>query len=676
MVEAAPGAGDVDVMAQSNKKAEDVPWGERTDVLEPPKMIAGKYRLGRLLGEGGMGAVYAAEHVGLGAQVAIKLLSERFVSDPKSLMRFRREARAAAAVKHRNVVSVFDTGTDEDGVPFIVMELLEGESLAALLRRQRQLSLEDAVVIACQILSGLGMAHARGVVHRDLKPANIFVSRNSQGQYAVKILDFGISKFASELRTMEVTGDGALIGTPQFMAPEQIQRKNDIDSRADLYAVGTLLYRMLSGRMPFTGGESRTLMQAVLRGAPTPIRELREEVSEELEAVVMRAMACDRDDRFATAREFSCALISLFGHLPVFSEVEVPITQSLSEPDDDDIPMPNANMSNLNRPWALVSALVIGCIAVLLTLIVQRTRPEPGNRPGEVVLGSQAASGTVVAEARNKPLRFGITRYLPKDLVLRNHTPLTVFMSTELDRKVQMTVVEDYMDLAQQLLAGDIDFAALSGYAYVRAQRASPDLHLLATPVTRAGSSYEGYILTRADSGVHSLTDLRDQVFCYVSPTSTSGYLYPRALFRREGLNPDSDFKATRFTGDHLAALRALYSGACDGAVVFANILFDASEYNMTPEAFRILASTDRIPYDAYVARAGLDPATVDALKAALLKLTPGGQQSASVFDVSHKLLGFTTVTDADYDGVRRIERYLDEEKRAGSSIAAQTARP
>lgn len=650
---------------------DEFPWHDRTDVIVPPRTIAGKYKLGRLLGEGGMGAVYEAEHVGLGAKVAIKLLSERFVADPKSLMRFRREARASAAVRHRNVVSVFDTGTDEEGVPFIVMELLEGESLAAILRRARTLPFEDAVAITCQVLSGLGAAHARGVIHRDLKPANIYVARGSEGQYAVKILDFGISKFATELRSMEVTADGALIGTPQFMAPEQIQRRKDIDARTDLYAVGVLLYRMLTGRMPFVAGEAKSLMQAVLQGSPKAPREYREDISEELEEVILCAMAPDRDTRFSSAREFAQALMALYPQLPRYGELDQPITQSITAPEDLLRSPVEGRASNIRRPWALALAAFTALGAVGLILVARRSEVPTAAEERRTVLTERAGSDDPKAGALPQTLRLGITRYLPKELVLRNMTPLSSFLSSKLDRRIEIVVVEDYLDLAGELVTGKLDVAALSGYAYVRAKRDAPALTLLATPMTRAGATYEGYVLTRADGGVHSLLDLRDRVFCYVSPNSTSGYLYPRALFRRAGIDPDADFRATRFTGDHLSALRALDTGACDGTVVYANILFDAAKYNMTPETFRILASTDRIPFDAYTARDGLPATFIADLKAALLLLSPGSDDAVAVFGEASKIIGFTSARDSDYDAVRDIEAYLDTPAQAPAPAVA-----
>jgi len=292
------------------------PRVERTDILAPTRLIANKYRLGRLLGEGGMGAVYEAVHTELGLKVAIKILSPTIASNPTSVKRFRREARAAAAVSHDNVVSVTDTGTDDNGVPFIVMELLEGESVSSLLHRERVLPADVAIPIVSQILAGLAAAHDQGVVHRDLKPPNIFITHSAEGSYRVKILDFGISKFQADLDKATLTAEGGLVGTPQFMAPEQVKARKDVDSRADIYAVGVLLYRMLTGKLPFRSRKADQLYQQILAGSPPSAQSLNPDIPDELNAAIVKAIALNRDDRYPTARAFRAALHDAAPALP------------------------------------------------------------------------------------------------------------------------------------------------------------------------------------------------------------------------------------------------------------------------------------------------------------------------------------------------------------------------
>ena len=653
---------------------------ERTDELPPIRTLAGKYRLGRLLGEGGMGSVYEAEHLGLGTSVALKLLSERFAADPVSLTRFRREARLAAAVRHPNVIAVTDTGTDEFGVPFLVMELLDGESLASWIRRYGSISPTLAVAVTQEILAGISAAHDKGIVHRDLKPANIFLARQKDGSYCVKVLDFGISKLAVDNFDPEVTADGAVVGTPLFMAPEQASRLPNLDARVDVYSVGAMLYRMVAGRMPYPAAPFESSFAQLAKGHPLPPRSVRPEISNELQQVMLRAVDVDRDRRFRDAHEFREALdrawpsasalhpIRLGGedessgdsrefYVPQISSHTPPSLTPRESAGPQAAPKPTRE----ERQRKLALAIAVLLPAFILGMWGWRAmhpRQVDANRAHR--RAAEMAGSGLVAHAR-KAVRIGVTAYMPKTLVQEQKKSLFDYLEQHLGRSVEMVVVDNYVDLADKLFAGEVDVAALSPYAYVKAKRRDPTLSVIATPVTRIGATHEGYVLSRVSSNIRRLQDLRDRVFCYVSPTSTSGYLYPRALFIREGMDPDSFFKATRFTGDHLAALSALKSEACDGAVVYANILFEARDHGLEPESFRILATTDRIPNDAYcLLDKGSNRAVLPALRAAFLSLEPGGDAARRVFSHGGQMIGFTQASDADYETVRNVEKILE----------------
>jgi phosphate/phosphite/phosphonate ABC transporter binding protein len=649
---------------------------EQTDVLPPTPMVGGKYKLGRLIGEGGMGAVYEAEHTGLGVRVAVKLLNEMFTTDPAALARFRREARAAAAIRHGNIVEVTDTGTDDEGVPFIVMELLEGESLSSLLRRERVLPAPTAVAVASQILAGLAAAHDKNVIHRDLKPGNIILARTPDGATQVKILDFGISKFNVGNTSADVTATGAVVGTPRFMAPEQAKGQPDLDGRVDIYAVGVLLYRMVTGRLPFAAKTQDEIIQLILEGRPAPPRQLRPELSPELEKVILRAMAQEREDRYPDARVFFAELMQAMPDITVGGTMQITSINTLTGP----------------TPLSLSGPLSLPLTGRSLqgdSVVDQSTRPASPHalrqerRPilrhlllATVVvaaLGGTAGwylwarhrtvtpprAGTA-AGAGGPTIRFGITRYLPEGLLKSEHSNLVRYLSERLQRPVEIQVLEDYVDLSAQLAAGKLEMAALSSYAYVRAKRQWPGLQLIATHVTAAGTTYEGHIVARVDSGVETLQDLQGKVFCYIGPNSSSGYLYPRAVFRKHGMDPDKSFKATRFTGDHLAALRAVESGACDAAAVFAGIFFEGEKHNISAQKYTILATTPRIPYDAYCVPPNLPVALRTALRDALLALVPGSDLARRYLGEHSRITGFGTVEDRAYDSVRRIEKYLD----------------
>src|SRR5439155_127934 len=218
-------------------------------------VIDGKYRVRRRLAEGGMGAVFLADHLFLAKPVALKLLHAELSNQPDASERFIREARAASAIEHQNIVRVSDFGRAADGQLYLVMELLHGHTLAKELDGGNPLTPTRASFVACEVLRGLEAAHARGIVHRDLKPENVFIApRPDGGDDAIKLLDFGIAHVAPSGEAQgRLTKSGAIMGTPLYMAPEQIRGQRDLDARVDLYATGVMLYEMLAGRTPYGG---------------------------------------------------------------------------------------------------------------------------------------------------------------------------------------------------------------------------------------------------------------------------------------------------------------------------------------------------------------------------------------------------------------------------------------
>jgi len=650
---------------------------EQTDVLPPTTTVGGKYKLGRLLGEGGMGAVYEAEHTGLGIKVAVKLLNEMFISDPSAVSRFQREARAAAAIRHPSIVEVTDTGEDESGVPFIVMELLEGESLSALLRRERLLSPGISSLIVSQILTGLAAAHEKGVIHRDLKPGNILLARLADGTYQVKILDFGISKFFAG-SPHDVTAAGAVIGTPRFMAPEQARGQNDLDSRVDIYAVGVLFYRMVTGKLPFAAPTQEEVIRLILEGKPAQPRELRPELPPELERVILKAMAPDRDQRYPDARTFladlQMALPEVIGGGTIQITAHTGVTAgptpfSLSGPLTGSLATASrltgtASMGGASTRPASPHALREGRGRRLRFLLPLVALVLVGGGVGGYFLWRGSGTGTTTTRPKysGPAVRFGITRFLPEVQLVAEHSNLVRYLEDRLQRPVDLRVHEDYIDLAAQLASGKLDLAALTPSSYVRAKRTWPTLRLLATHTTSGGSSYGGIIISKAGAGIETLEDLKGKVFCYVSPTSTSGFIYPRAVLRKHGIDPDKAFRATRLTGDHLAALKALESGACDGAAVFAGIFYEAKQHGLSQERFNVLANTARIPNDAYCAPPDISAKLALELREALLSLKEGSELARRTLAPGGKsrITGFAPIADSDYDEVRRIERYAD----------------
>ena len=278
--------------------------------------IGGALRLVRPLGKGGMGIVWAARHLRLDVDVAVKLIRpDRAADNPGLLRRFEREAKTAARIAHPHVVRVMDYGV-ADGVPFIVMELLEGFSLAELLARGGRLSLGTAVVLVRQVADALASAHALGVVHRDIKPHNVFVTEGSRERpLFVKVLDFGVAKMLGDAQApagdTALTETGTVVGSPPYMSPEQLEGRADIDLRSDLWSLAIIVYEALTGERPFVGGSFVAVGAQVLAGRFTPLSELRPDLPPEIDAWFERALAVDPAERFVDAQAMADAFAEL-----------------------------------------------------------------------------------------------------------------------------------------------------------------------------------------------------------------------------------------------------------------------------------------------------------------------------------------------------------------------------
>jgi serine/threonine protein kinase len=280
-------------------------------VLELTGQTVGSYVLRSLIGEGGMGAVYLAEHQSLGRKAALKVLKRELATDQVVVARFQEEARAASNVIHPNIVHIYDIGTLPDGLPFIVMELLEGESLGRRLGRGPPLTVDEALGIAAQAASALQAVHARGIVHRDLKPDNLFLTPDPvvRSGLRVKVLDFGVAKLRGDLSGGGVkTREGVLLGTPLYMSPEQCRGLvAEVDQRSDVYALGLILYEMLSGAPPFNAATFGDLIVQHVSRPPPPLSAALG-VPAQVEAAVMTALAKAPADRFASMTDFRLAL--------------------------------------------------------------------------------------------------------------------------------------------------------------------------------------------------------------------------------------------------------------------------------------------------------------------------------------------------------------------------------
>jgi eukaryotic-like serine/threonine-protein kinase len=276
------------------------------------QILAGKYRVERVLGQGGMGVVVAAHHLELDEKVAIKFLLPETLDNGEAVARFAREARAAVKIKSEHVARISDVGKLENGAPYMVMEYLDGGDLAAWLSQRGPLPIEQAVEFVLQACEAIAEAHALGIVHRDLKPANLFVVRRADGVLSVKVLDFGISKnvgAGSSGPDRSMTRTSALMGSPLYMSPEQMQSSKDVDARGDVWALGVILYELITGHPPFNGETMPELVLRIVTGEPTPLRSRRTDVPAALEGAIERCLVKARAQRFQTVGELALALL-------------------------------------------------------------------------------------------------------------------------------------------------------------------------------------------------------------------------------------------------------------------------------------------------------------------------------------------------------------------------------
>jgi serine/threonine-protein kinase len=282
---------------------------------EPPvregEVLAGKYRVERVLGVGGMGVVVAATHLQLEERVALKFLVKEALESADAVARFAREARAAVKIKSEHVARVIDVGTLETGAPYMVMEYLEGGDLSQVVQAQGPLAVEDAVEYILQACEAIAHAHVLGIVHRDLKPANLFLIRRPDGTNAVKVLDFGISKVMPGKGSSSdnaMTRTRAIMGSPLYMSPEQMTSTRDVDGRTDIWALGVILYELLAAQPPFSADTMPQLCGLILSGPTPSIRTVRSNIPPGLDAVLRRCLEKDPARRYANIAEFASAL--------------------------------------------------------------------------------------------------------------------------------------------------------------------------------------------------------------------------------------------------------------------------------------------------------------------------------------------------------------------------------
>jgi serine/threonine protein kinase len=333
------------------------------------RVIAGKYRIEGVLGRGAMAVVHAAHHELLDEPVALKMLYADVARIPEATTRFLHEAKVAARIKSPNVCRILDVGVAEDGAPYIAMERLDGMNLDDLIEARRTFAITEAIDLVVQVLHGVEAAHALGVVHRDLKPANLVVCEGPSG-HVVKIVDFGVSK--SGLLS-ELTVAGAMLGSPTHMSPEQIHDSRSVDARADIWAIGVILYELLTGVLPFDGVTTGDVLARILEEPPAPLHTLRPDIPEALDAIVLKCLRSARDERFARAIDLREALAPFGTSVPQPRTIP-PWTQSHAPEQVE--PSMSPTRAGLRQAMVACAVVVFVGTAALLTLAMHLS-PDP-----------------------------------------------------------------------------------------------------------------------------------------------------------------------------------------------------------------------------------------------------------------------------------------------------------
>jgi serine/threonine-protein kinase len=416
------------------------PWHRTADELDAlvGSTIAGKYHIDRLIGRGGMGAVFQATNAAIGKRVALKFLNVQAARDAEAALRFQREAQAASLVESAHIVQIFDAGQSERGLPFLVMELLLGEDLRARLRRETRIEPESAVRITIQVLRALKRAHDAGIVHRDLKPDNVFLCRRDDDSAFVKIVDFGISKVQRRADLDTLTHEGAVLGTAFYMSPEQAQSFPDIDGRTDLYSVGAMLYEMLTGEPPFSRPTYEAVLIAICTRDAADVRTKAPEIPEKLARVVARALSRNRDERYASADEFLADLEAA----QRASRALAAKTRTAAGVWVDSRPQPSAPERYRTLVFALVAALGGFTLAAYLATRSEPSReaslPLAADSPQEAPAVAPSATASVSASA-TAPLMSAAATLPPPAVSARKAAPASTRSqhATKRDRPVK-----------------------------------------------------------------------------------------------------------------------------------------------------------------------------------------------------------------------------------------------
>ncbi|MBI3723392.1 phosphate/phosphite/phosphonate ABC transporter substrate-binding protein [bacterium] len=638
--------------------------------------VLGGVRLLRRLGSGGMGAVYAGQHLTLDMTVAVKILLAHHGKDSDYAERFVREAQVSARIDHHNLVRTLHAG-QEHGVFFIQMEFVDGTSAADLLRRSGQLPESEAIRIVLDATRGLAEAHRRGIVHRDVKPDNILI-RREDGR--AKLADLGLALAFLAPSTPSLTGTGTALGTPLYMAPEQIESASAVGPPADIYSMGATLYELVCGKPPFSAPTIASLFREILTlPAPDPAI-LRPGISPGLREVIVRSLDKQPACRYQSAEELEEALERALAGASDTPAAPGTATKTAALPPATVAPATGASPS-LTPSWQQTnvrSATDVVSPAPLEATKIEKPSPGEAGSARRTVKTVLATTGVIalvllgarlggkfLSRAATGTERALVVGFLPDRRItterLKSLEPVQRMLERATGRKVEPFVGFTYAENVEAFAQGRIDVAQFGGVTYVLATRKLKG----AVPIVQRDLDrrFHTLFLATPRSGIEKLEDLRGKSFAFVDPLSTSGYLVPALQLIEAGIEPRVDakgFSHVVFTHGHDASLEELVAGRVDCAAVEERV-HDQALYlgKLDRSQVKIIGTSKPFPDDAWVASPDLDPGVREAIARAFLSLSPMRQEDAQVL-AALEAKRYVALKDQDYDDLREKVKLLD----------------
>ena len=677
--------------------------------LPPIERKLGRFELVQKIATGGMAEIFLASERGLHGLdrvVVIKRILPHLAAHENFVDMFLNEARVIARLNHPNIVQIYELG-EQSGKYFIAMEYVPGASFRDIMRKAAKRGIEVPIPVAMgliiQACAGAHAAHELtdnagrpiGLVHRDISPHNLMVT----GKGHVKLLDFGIAK-ATEM-AIDNTRTGALKGKVHYMSPEQCEQV-PLDRRSDIFALGIVLWELLTARRLFKRDSELSTMRAIVSGESWDPMEFRPQVHPELSAVVAKALAVDRDARYATADEMRRALIDAAGAADLKTDpdaiepfVEELVGDSLKRAQvevQEALERTQAQLMSgdevtvLEKPLARMDPEGTGTSDSNPSETLPRTpehlapgRSDPPARPRSkaaavfvvVALLAAVVVGAVLYRARNAApvtsgpvIRIGWPPTLDPVVLERELEPLRIYLERETHRPVEFVMAGSYGDLSEQLITGKVSFASLPPFTFVQAQKQEPRITALAIKESNGSAGNDGVLLAREGAGIATVEQVRGKTVCVPDMKSTTGYLFPRRALRHAGIDPDKDV-TIHVSGNHHQLLRDMIAGKCDVGGTYSGNYLSAQSADIAVARLRQLAVTGRAPNDALVAGPQVSKEDRDLVGKALLRLDPKQAFGASALGKVEKISGFSTPSPSDFREVRAAhEELLSVERR------------